>query len=243
MAFVAAAIAPAAQAAGPYFARGAFYAGSNGIWATDAGNQLYDDGLHGDGAAGDSVFACTVLSDQPPGDYPFKIANGDWTENWPTSSQYPTENAHLLTVGSGESIHFVLDLRARAGWEPLAGAVACDHGWATGTALEIMGSAPEMGAWASPLATVDDGGVWTTVITIATPGDYEFKFRQAGNWNWAFGPQYNMGVGGNFHLTTTIPGTSVRLLYDTHDGRAYAHEFDVTPARPASWGRVKSLFR
>ena len=70
----------AAHAAGPYYARGDFYAGPGAIWDYDAGNQLLDDGLHGDGAAGDGVYGADVISDQAGGFHEFKIANADWTQ-------------------------------------------------------------------------------------------------------------------------------------------------------------------
>lgn len=243
LALVATFAAVTAQAAGPYYARGSFYAGGGGTWNADAGNLLYDDGLHEDGAAGDGVYAGDVIPDQPPGFHEFKIANFDWTENWPLHPSYPTDNARLLTTIPGEKVRFRLDLNPRAGWQPVAGAVTCDHGMPAGTVLELMGGAPELGSWSSPVAVVDDGGVWTTVVHIAAPGSYEFKLRNAGNWDWSFGAHYNMLIGSNFAFTTTVPGTAVRFLFDTSDGRGYAAEFDETPARATTWGRVKSLYR
>lgn len=235
--------ATAALAAGPYYARGSFYAGTAGLWGADAGNQLHDDGTHGDAVAGDNVFEADVLSDRPPGVWQFKIANADWTENWPNHPTYPTENARLVTTTSGETIHFRLDMNNRVGWQPSWGAVACDHAVPPGTSLELIGSAPELGSWSTPVVAVDDGGVWTAVVHVAIPGDYQFKFRGAGSWEWPFGLHYNMGAGDNFAFTTTTAGTAVRLLFDTRDGRGYAAEFDETPARASTWGRVKALVR
>lgn len=235
--------ATTARAAGPYHARGSFYAGGGGTWNADAGNMLYDDGTHGDPVAGDNVHEADVVPDQPPGLHEFKLANFDWTENWPLQPSWPLDNARLFFTAPGEKLHFRLDLNVLPGWQPEAGAVACDHGMPAGTVLELMGGAPELGSWNTPVPTVDDDGVWTTVVHIATPGPYEFKYRNAGNWDWSFGRHYNMLIGDNFSFTTTVPGTAVRFLFNTRDGRGFAAEFDETPARPTTWGRLKSLYR
>lgn len=235
--------APAAHAAGPYYARGSFYAGGGGTWNADAGNQLYDDGTHGDAVAGDNVHEADVIPDQPPGYHDFKLANFDWTENWPHHPSRPTDNARLLYTEAGEKLHFRLDLNVLPGWQPEYGAVACDHALPPGLVLEVIGSAPELGSWVTPMPAVDDGGVWTTVVHIATPGYYEHKFRGAGSWDWPLGVHYNMLMGANFSFTTVTPGTAVRFLFNPRDGRGYAAEFDETPARATTWGRVKSLYR
>ena len=236
-------VAATAFAAGPYYARGSFYAGAGGTWSATAGNQLFDDGLHGDGAAGDNVYAADIVSDQAPGTHQFKIANADWSELWPHHPNFVLENAQLVTVSPGETIHFRLDLNTRAGWQPATGAVACDHGRPAGLALELSGRAPETGARTTPVAAVDDNGVWTTVVHIAAAGSYEYKFRGAGSWTWPFGVHYNMGAGDNFTYTTSTPDAAVRFRWDGNDGRGSAEPFDETPTRPASWGRIKSRFR
>lgn len=235
--------ASAALATGPYYARGSYYAGGGATWGFDAGNQLFDDGLHGDGAAGDGVYGAYVVSDQPAGLHGFKIANADWSELWPHNPNAVLENAQLLTTAGGETIHFRLDLNTAAGWQPATGAVVCDHGLPAGLVLELIGSAPETGSWTTPVAAVDDNGVWTTVVHIATPGNYEFKFRGAGAWTWPLGVHYNMGAGHNFTYSTTVPGTAVRFMWNSADGRGYAGEFDDVPARASTWGRLKSRVR
>lgn len=235
--------ATAALAAGPYYARGSYYVGTAGQWGADAGNMLYDDGTHGDVIAGDNVHEADVVSDMPPGIWEFKLANADWTENWPKHPVYLMDNARLITTAAGAKIHFRLDLNSLPGWQPVQGAVACDHAMLPGTPLELMGSAPELGSWNTPVPAVDDNGVWTTVVHVATPGSYQFKFRIVGDWACPYGLHYNMLMGDNFTFTTTVPGTAVRFLFNPADGRGYAGEFDDTPARPSTWGRVKALYR
>jgi len=227
----------------PYYARGDFYSGTAGLWGADAGNQLHDDGAHDDGAAGDGVYGGTVICDQPAGIYDFKIANHDWTSNWPGYGTSPLSNARLITAGVGDAIHFRLDLNPVAGWQPEQGAVACDHGMPAGTVLELMGSAPEIGSWTTPIPSSLVNGVWSAIVIIANAGDYEFKFRNVGNWDWSFGRHYNMLVGENFRFTTTGADATVLFQFDATTGRGYAGPADLTEATRSSWGQVKMLYR
>jgi hypothetical protein len=227
----------------PYYARGDFYAGSVGTWGYETGNQLFDDGLHGDGAAGDGIYAGDVTSDQAPGILEWKIANADWTQNWPSDPVHPMVNARLFTSVADEIIHFRLDLNPRPGWQPLTGAVACDHPTPPGIELELCGGDPETGSWTTGVPAVLVDGVWTTMVHVATAGTHEFKFRGVGSWDWPFGIWYNMYTGHNFSYTTTVPGTAVRFEFDTRDGRGRAIEYDETPVYLPSWGRLKSLYR
>jgi hypothetical protein len=227
----------------PYYVRGDFHAGTVGLWGYGPENQLLDDGLHGDGAAGDSVYAGDVIADQVPGWHEFKIANSDWTQNWPCDPVYPTVNARVYTSVTGETVHFRLDLSARAGWQPVTGAVACDRGMPPGGQLELIGGAAETGSWNSGVATLYADSAWTAGVHIATPGSYEFKFRSVGSWDWAFGIWFNMYTGHNFAYATTVAGTAVRFDYDMRDGRGRAFEYDETPVARTTWGRVKVLYR
>jgi hypothetical protein len=229
---------------GPYHARGSFHAGGGMIWDVTPGNELFDDGLHGDGAAGDSVHAAFVISDQLPGFHEFKVANLDWTENYPNHPSFPTSNAILYTSSSGEVVHFLLDRRARAGWQPLTNAVSCSHFAPPGTEFELIGSPPELGNWNSGVPVTLDAGVWSATRTIASPGSHEFKFRAVGTWDVCnLGVHYNMFIGENFLFTTSDPDVQVRFEFDTADGRGRALILDSVPARASSWGRLKTLYR
>jgi hypothetical protein len=233
-----------ATAAGPYYARGSFYAGSGAIWSYDSGNELHDDGLHGDGAANDGVWAGIVLADQPVGRHDWKIANADWSENFPLHPFYSLDNAVLFMTVPGEALSFRLDLRARPGWQPLTGAVACPNFAPAGTVFELMGSAPELGAWNIGQPAVFDAGVWTVTRVMGTAGPFEFKFRAQGTWNICnLGVHYNMFFGDNFTGSTMADGASVRFEFDPADGRGRALEVDSTPAVASSWGRLKRLYR
>lgn len=240
----AAVLAAVPAAAGPYYARGTHYVGTTGTFDADAGNELFDDGLHGDGAAGDNVHAGTVFSNQPPGFHEFKIATTDWSDLYPHNPNFVLSNAVLYTSSPGEAIFFRLDLNARTGWQPESGAVACSHFTPGGTTFELIGSTPELGTWNGGVEAVLDQGVWRVVRTIATPGSGEFKFRVVGTWNVCnLGIHYNMFQGDNFVFATVASDAPVRFEFDTADGRGRALELDPTPTRSSSWGRLKALYR
>ncbi len=224
----------------PYYARGSYYAGSGATWGFDAGNQLYDDGLHGDGAAGDGIYAATITSDQPPGLHEFKIANADWSQLWPHNPEYVLQNARLVTAAPGEVVFFRLDTTPRSGWQPESGAIMTDHGLPVGMSLELMGSAPELGSWTLPIVATMQGGVWSAQMNLADVGTVEYKFRSVGSWDWSFGPHYNMLIGANFSFQNTQAHDRVIIAFDTSDGRASLQR--ATPVEGATWGRLKQLW-
>jgi hypothetical protein len=232
--------------AGPYFARGTYYAGSGGIWSCDAGNELFDDGLHGDGAARDGVYGADVTADQGLGGHEWKIATADWSESYPFSPANPLANAILYLEYPGDVIHFRLDTTTLdGGWQPATNAVACDHiDLYPGFEFELIGSAPELGAWqfGVPVATGETG--WFTDVTIDAPGVYEYKFRVAGTWAYCnLGVHYNMFIGDNFTFETTAPQTKLRFEFNLLDGRARAVPATNVQQDAASWGRLKALYR
>jgi hypothetical protein len=238
--------APAAFAAGPYYARGDYYSGSGGLWQYDAGNELFDDGEHGDGAAGDGVYGVYVISDQPAGVYGFKIANSDWTEAYPSHPINVLANGVVWTNGSGDVVHFTLDTNTLGdGWLPPANAAATDqYGPPVPLVFELMGSAPELGEWNTPVEATETDGVWSAVVTIATPATYEFKFRVAGTWDICnFGIHYNMFYGDNFVFETTEPNQEILFEMNPLTGRGRAIPTSLTPTRPITWGALKTRYR
>jgi len=244
---------PAVALAGPYYVRGSFYChdGETGTepngtcWGWDAGNEMFDDGLHGDGAASDGVYGAYVTCDQPAGRLEWKVATQDWSQAFPTNPSNSLANAVLFTAGPGEVIHFTYDQRFLGdGWQPYFDAVQCDHALPPGVQLEVIGSAPEIGNWQSGVPLFQTAQGWHRFITIATPGSYEFKFRVVGTWDVAaFGWDYNNTSGRNALLTTTYPNTDVLFQMDNQLGRVRAIELGPVPVRRNSWGRLKSLYR
>jgi hypothetical protein len=242
-----------AQAPGPYYARGTYFC-STSLSGTGSPTdscfgygpevQLFDDGAHNDGAAGDGVFGADVATNQGPGFLEFKIANADWTFAEPTAGSAPLVNGRIWTQSPGEIVHFRLDFSTPTyGWVP-AVAVANDHGYPAGTTLELMGSAPELGSWGVGLPADKFGSIWQKIVTIATPGTYEYKFRVLGSWLWSnFGPNYNNNFGSNGVFTTTDPNTEMIIQFDELTGRVRAIDNHSVAARTTSWGRLKTMYR
>ena len=234
--------------AGPYFARGSYYAGTGEIWGTDAGNELFDDGLHGDGAAGDGVYGAVVTADQEPGPHEWKIANEDWSENYPLNPLFPESNAVLYLMSPGEVIQFRLDTNTLGeDWQPAAYAVACSH---FGIPLpdfdefELIGSPPELGEWLFGIPVVMEEDLWYTLVTIAAPGVHEFKFRIIDTWKLCnLGIHYNMFIGQNFTFETVDPQTDVLFEFNPLDGRGRAVVGGSVDVENLSWGWVKGLYR
>lgn len=241
-----------AQAPGPYYARGTFYcaAGLSGSMPPDtcygygAPLQLFDDGVHSDGAAADGVWGVDVVCNQPGGLREFKIANAEWTFAQPTSPGYELQNGRVWTSGPGDVVHFRLDFTTpEPGWVPAIG-VAHDHPFPAGSQLELMGSAPELGAWSSGLIADHVGTIWQVIATIATPGSYEFKFRVVGTWNISnFGRDYNNNFGRNGTFVTTAPNTEMIIQFNELTGRIRAVPYADTPVTSRSWGLIKALYR
>jgi hypothetical protein len=230
-----------------YFARGTYYAGTGEPWGSDSGNQLFDDGLHGDGAAGDGIYAAEVVSDQDGVFHEWKIATADWTENYPNHPDHPLANAVLFLLVPGETIRFRLDTNTRGdGWQPAANAVSCSHFTIPlpGYEFELIGSAPELGGWETGLPVAMDEDLWWVRATIGSPGAYEFKFRVIGTWDFCnLGVHYNMYYGDNFSFETTEPKSVVRFEFDLTDGRGRAVDEGPVAAETVSWGTVKGLYR
>jgi hypothetical protein len=247
------ALACAQIAPGPYYARGTFYCSSmlsgfpslpDSCWGYGDELQLFDDGAHGDDAAGDGVYGGWVTSNQPAGLQEFKIANADWSFDGPTVPSDPLVNGRVFISGPGDVVHFRLDTSVPGyGWLPLV-AVANDHGYPAGATLELMGSAPELGNWVTGLTADHVGSIWTRSVSISTPGTYEYKFRVLGTWAFAnFGLCYNNNLGANGSFTTTEPNTVMDIQFDERSGRIRAIDSSNVPVRTASWGTLKAAYR
>lgn len=242
--------------AGPYYARGDYYCPGGACWAADAGNELFDDGLHGDGAAEDGVYGALVTATGAAGWYNFKIATTDWSQAYPTVPGFELANAQLYLTGPMELVQFTFDANiythdglpdnVEVG-QPDRNIVWTDHALPPGAPLELMGSAPELGAWNSGKLLVADTGeraylqAWSS---IATPGTYEYKFRTTGSWQVAFGLDYTAPPGRNFIFTTRAPNRYLMFQLDPRSGRAFLVDLtDEVPVHPTTWSSLKALYR
>jgi hypothetical protein len=242
----------AAQAPGPYYARGSFYCSSSLSGTTPPDTcygygpalELFDDGSHDDGAAGDGVYGGWVVCNQGSGRFAFKIANADWSLSGPTAPSAPLVNGRLFTAQANETVHFRLDLsEPLPGWEPPI-AFANDHAYPAGAMLELIGSGPELGNWTQGLEAELVGSIWQKKVTIATPGYYEYKFRVLGSWNYAnFGYHYNNNLGANGAFLVTEPNTEMMIQFDEISGRIRAIANSDLPVQYSNWGGLKALYR
>jgi hypothetical protein len=245
-------LAAMAQAPGPCYARGTFYCTPSLAGTTPPDScfgygpllELFDDGGHDDGAAGDGVYGAWVACNQGPGMLEFKIANADWSFDGPTSPLNPLINGRLFTAFPGEIVHFRLDLSATApGWEP-AFAFANDHAYPVGSTLELMGSGPELGDWTEGLIAEHVGTVWQKTVRIAGPGLYQYKFRVLGTWDVTnFGYHYNNNYGANGTFLVGEPDTEMLIQFDELTGRIRAIPSSDVAASGTGWGRLKVMYR
>lgn len=226
--------------AGPWYAKGDMYCGP-GCWNFDGGNELFDDGLHGDGAAGDGIFAGTVVTSELGGRHEFKIALADWSE-----SHFPHCNLWVHTSGPGDAVLFTFDSNTYAdGWLPASNIVWTDHYAPPGTTFEVIGGAPETGSWGSGVPATLAGGIWSKLVTIGAPGSYEAKFRATGTWDIMNLGNEGAGApcGGNLAYTTTVANQDVLFEFNTATGRTRVTVQNPTDATKRSWGQLKTLYR
>ncbi|MCK4415078.1 MAG: hypothetical protein KAY32_16220, partial [Candidatus Eisenbacteria sp.] len=171
-----------------YYARGGHYGDG---WPADAGNQLNDDGLNGDAMAGDGIHSGYVTSDKVAGDYEFKIAVEDWSEN------YPASNVPIRLTSDNQVIFFSLNTNLiEDGCVPTQYIVWSDA-IRVGTTWSVVGSAAELGGWDLPSApqASEDGGLWTLSVDFAAGGDYEYKW--VADLDWGFQQVGSDGFGNN----------------------------------------------
>ena len=198
MALAVAVSLPAAAVADPWFVRGDF----NG-WSLD--DQMTEV------APGHYQATVTGLTDGAT--YEFKVADEDWTADWPGS------NARIRADASGElTVNLWFDADGD-GWSPAGTRVGYED---LGFTWEIMGSFND---WVEPVVTLTHlgDGVHQGQIVVAEPDDYWFKFRNAGDWDVAVGTDFGTAAG-DIPYTTTTANETVIFTLDLPGGR-----FNVVP--------------
>ncbi len=197
-----------------WFARGDF----NG-WG--AGDPLYDDGAHGDLAAGDGIHTALVTI-ATPGRHEFKVATEDWSVNYP-----PSGNSWLDTAVPDEIVTITFDTNFYGdGWQP---------------ETNIIGVSTEPGAWtavgdwqgwnnadpATAMAALG-GGVYELTTAVASPGVHEYKAVKTGAWD-AIGADGRSVNAGTLNFETVEAGQSVTFSVDAHAGRVTVEVAAVPP--------------
>jgi hypothetical protein len=216
-----------ASGPGPFYGRGGYY---DGGWSADAGNLL---------SLSAGVWGGAVTSPMAAGYYEGKIAVGDWSES------YPNSNQTVFISGPGDIVNWTFDTNVHAdGWLPATDIAMNDHAIPAGTTFEVIGAAPETGAWGFGIACTLVGDVWSVEIPIAAPGSYDVKFRKTGDWGLNVGTD---GVGtnsNNANYTTTLPNEPVLFEFNQSSGRIRVTVGGgVVPTSNRTWGSVKQLYR
>ncbi len=219
-------------------------------------NQFYDDGLHGDGAAGDGLYGADITVDQPAGRYSWLVGNGPAVEGNYGSYPYCGCNPpgfvgsdYVWTTGPGDVIHFTLDLRAKGqGWQPSPG-IACDHCVPAGP-LQVIVPFSQLGG-GTAYATTKDGTVWKILVRLPSAGTWPYVFSTADRSVYLSNTYNNFCPGGGClpdetpiaRVITTQAGSTVQFEFDEASGQMRAFVTGVVPARPRSWGSLKILYR
>jgi hypothetical protein len=216
----------AAFAAGPYYARGGYF---DAGWSFDPANELVE------GPAG--YFSRAITSPMVAGYYEGKVALSDWSMSWPNS------NMPVFITGPGDIVTWTFDTNTYSdGWSPSTNIANNDHA-TTGLTFEVIGSAPETGAWGSGVAANLVGDIWGIELVVATPGSYEVKFRKTGDWSINVGSD---GIGtnaNNYAYTTTLTNQPVLYQFNRATGRMRVVVGGVTPTQKPTWGGLKALYR
>ena len=210
-------------------------------------NQLYDDGLHGDGAANDGVFGADIPVTAPAGEYTWttEFQPGDFC-NPPGGSTF-----RLWTTGPGDVIHF----RATGTDVWAEQDFACDRGMPAGTTLDVLvGHCVLCTPAQCPQCPIDRfpaqhvGSVWERVVTVTDMGHLQYLFMSPDN-GVSFGAMYNATipcdprVAPQATFTTTEANTNVLFRYDEVTGKVSFSLSGGTLALRRSWGGLKSVYR
>ncbi|GJM43915.1 MAG: hypothetical protein DHS20C21_07570 [Gemmatimonadota bacterium] len=225
--------------AGPWYAKGDHVDAGAGVWNSSAANEMFDDGTSGDAVSGDGIHTRDVVVDQAVGRHEFKVALDDWSVAYPGTNQW----VHINTAG--ETITMTLDTNFYADdWIPNENIVWNSNAMPPGSTPEVIGAAPEIGAWTSGVPGTLSGSVWSVSVNVATPGLYEYKWRANGNWDdFAFGLDGASSAGGNLGFETTSPDEPIRFELDVATGRARVVYEGTVSVESDTWSGVKALYR
>ncbi len=212
--------------------------------------RLYDDGLHGDGAAGDSLYGVDIVVDQPAGVY-------YWTIGTMSSGGYPNPmfpycacrgsiwSVRLWTSGPGDVIHFAFDQRRSGGWIPVPG-VACSRGRSTNSPMAVVADPNLLTSFdlmgVKHAAAIHDGR-WEAVVTIPSIGTHTFAFVGL-DASVIFTDTYNSPCTCTAPtFRTSVLRSDVLFQFDESTGRMRAVVLGATPAAQSTWGSLKTRYR
>ncbi len=168
-------------------------------------------------ALGAGKYELNMTGLTPQTDYEFRVLRSD------ASAIVPGTNLRVRANAAGEidlNLHELTGTSWGDGWSP-ANTHRIGYGDHDEFNWDIMGS---FNAWAAPLVELTDqgNGLHTGSFTIDTPGSYDFKFRQAGDWNTSIGADFGNGAA-NAMLTSTTAGQVWNFELDLPNGRWRAY--------------------
>jgi glycosidase len=198
-----------------WYVRGDF----NGWGLSD---PLYDDGAHGDVAAGDGIYTALV-SISVAGRYEFKVASGDWSVSYP-----PSGNSWLDTTAADEVVTITLDTNTYGdGWEPATNVIGVSTEPGTWTAVgDWQGWNPANPATA--MTPLGGGGQYQLTYAVASPGTYQFKAVKTATWD-AVGLDGRSVNANTVTFETTVADQNVTFSADALAGRV---RVEVEPVPP-----------
>jgi hypothetical protein len=177
----------------PFYLRGSFNSWDTSTPMTDHGGGLYSATISG-----------------APGDrFNFKVANNDW------SLQFPGSDARSLYDAGGFATIYYRAGAAGDGWGPAADRVGYadpgQFGW------EVIGS---FNGWSTPILSLANqgGGLYSGQYLVADAGSYNFKFREAGSWDISIGNDFGNSAS-DIGITTAAANELVEFQLDLPNGR------------------------
>jgi hypothetical protein len=153
----------------------------------------------------------------PQTDYEFRVLRSD------ASAIVPGTNMRVRANAAGEidlKLHELTGTSWGDGWSP-ANTHRVGYEDHNEFDWDIMGSVDN---WTAPLVQLTDqgNGLHTGSLTIPTPGNYVFKFRQQDDWNTSIGDDFGNGAA-NATFTSTAPDQVWNFELDLPNGRWRAY--------------------
>lgn len=190
---------PTLVQADPFYLRGTFNDYNTSLQMTDLGGGIYE---------------ATATGLTPGTKYRFLAANADYS----IQSGAPFQDVAARANSAGQITARFYSTAPTDGWRPnllRLGLTNLDYSY------ELMGN---FNGYSSPISLVDNGGVLEGTLSLAASTNYEFVFRQIGDWNVTI--KENFGDSGpNIAFTSGAAGDYLVQL-DLAKGR---YNFSAVP--------------